>query len=326
MVSIREYYFDWRALEPATMTIECLDADGPPARVTAEQLVEQLEEAAHAVEDSMRLLEPLHDRLPRQRAPTTRSRRSLGAARASTPRATCSASTTSRPTRRLIIETDVPDARYWSLQLYTLGWFEAPGIGFRTTSINHVQAVPSSDGRVRAVLAHRDPGVPNWIDTQERLQALVTLRSFWVSSEPEMPSTRVVKFDDVARRAARRHRGGHTRGARRRARRPPGPHRDALPRLSAVVGYYARSMPAAVDHDRLAVHVARAVGQQERDGRCDVVLGVAVAAHRVVLVHGVEGRAAGDVVGRWRAVRGRRGEHAVDDDAVASPTPGRRCG
>ena len=101
------------------------------------------------------------------------------------------------PDEALIIETEVPDARYWSLQLYTLGWFEGPGIGFRTTSINHVQAVPSSDGRVRAVLAHRDPGVPNWIDTQERLQALVTLRSFWVSSEPEMPSTRVVKFDDV---------------------------------------------------------------------------------------------------------------------------------
>ena len=53
MCSIREYYFDWRALEPAPMTIECLDADGPPARVTAEQLVAQLEEAAHAVEDSM---------------------------------------------------------------------------------------------------------------------------------------------------------------------------------------------------------------------------------------------------------------------------------
>jgi hypothetical protein len=50
---------------------------------------------------------------------------------------------------------------------------------------------------VRAVLAHRDPGVPNWIDTQDRLEGLVTLRSFWVSSEPNMPSTQVVKFDAV---------------------------------------------------------------------------------------------------------------------------------
>ena len=46
LCSIREYYFDWQPLEPATLTIECLDADGPPARVTAEQLVAQLEEAA----------------------------------------------------------------------------------------------------------------------------------------------------------------------------------------------------------------------------------------------------------------------------------------
>ena len=98
MCSIREYYFDWRELEPTTMTIECLDAGGPPARVTGEQLISQLEEAAHAVEDSM----PFWNRYMidfRAAGPTTRSRRSRCRV-VSTWRATCSASTTSRPTRR----------------------------------------------------------------------------------------------------------------------------------------------------------------------------------------------------------------------------------
>lgn len=195
MVSIREYYFDWRALEPATMTIECIDADGPPARVTAGQLVEQLAEAALAVEDSMGYWNRY-----------MRDFRASGTDNTFAPILVPQGLDAARyvfcfydlaDDEALVIETDIPDARYWSLQLYTLAWFEAPGVGFRTTSVNHVQAVPSSDGRVRAVLAHRDPGVPNWIDTQDRLEGLVTLRSFWVSSEPEMPQTRVVKFGDI---------------------------------------------------------------------------------------------------------------------------------
>ena len=195
MVSIREYYFDWRALEPATMTIECLDADGPPARVTAGQLVEQLGEAALAVEDSMGYWNRY-----------MRDFRASGTDNTFAPILVPQGLDAARyvfcfyqlaDDEALVIDTEVPDARYWSLQLYTLAWFEAPGVGFRTTSVNHVQAVPSSDGRVRAVVAHRDPGVPNWIDTQERLEGLVTLRSFWVSSEPAMPRTRVVKFEGI---------------------------------------------------------------------------------------------------------------------------------
>ena len=195
MVSIREYYFDWRALEPATMTIECLDADGPPARVTAGQLVEQLGEAALAVEDSMGYWNRY-----------MRDFRASGTDNTFAPILVPQGLDAARyvfcfyqlaDDEALVIDTEVPDARYWSLQLYTLAWFEAPGVGFRTTSVNHVQAVPSSDGRVRAVVAHRDPGVPNWIDTQERLEGLVTLRSFWVSSEPAMPRTHVVKFDGI---------------------------------------------------------------------------------------------------------------------------------
>ena len=45
-MSIREYYFDWQPREPATFTIECLDADGPSAPFTSESLAFGLDEAA----------------------------------------------------------------------------------------------------------------------------------------------------------------------------------------------------------------------------------------------------------------------------------------
>jgi hypothetical protein len=193
MVSIREYYFDWRAQEPATMTIECIDAEDPPPRLTAERLVAQLRDAATAVEDSITYwntyMRDIRARGVDNTFAPTRVPKGLEGARYGF----CFYDL--GPDDALVIETEIPPAPYWSLQLYTLGWFEAPDVGFRMTSVNHVQAVPSADGRVRAVVAHRDPGVPNWIDTEGRPDGLINFRAFWVTAEPEMPATRVVRFD-----------------------------------------------------------------------------------------------------------------------------------
>ena len=45
-VSIREYYFDWQPREPATFTIECLDADEPSPPFASDDLEFGLDEAA----------------------------------------------------------------------------------------------------------------------------------------------------------------------------------------------------------------------------------------------------------------------------------------
>ena len=42
------------------------------------------------------------------------------------------------PDEALVLDFDVPDARYWSLQLYKMAWFTPLDIG-RTTSLNHAQ-------------------------------------------------------------------------------------------------------------------------------------------------------------------------------------------
>ena len=65
------------------------------------------------------------------------------------------------------------------------------------SSINQHQAVRSSDGRVRLVVAHGDPGVPNWLDTGGHAIGLLTFRWFWPNSDPS-PVTRVVGLDELA--------------------------------------------------------------------------------------------------------------------------------
>ena len=96
----------------------------------------------------------------------------------------------------LVIETSPPDARFWDVQLYTMGWFEPFDYANHTTSLNHTQSAVSSDGRVRTVLSHTDPGVPNWLDTEGRPEGMITHRWIDARSDPTIEA-RVVPFDDV---------------------------------------------------------------------------------------------------------------------------------
>ena len=64
----------------------------------------------------------------------------------------------------LIIETDMPKvAPYWNIQLND-PLFNAVEYVYRISSINAWNSKLSSDGRLRAVIALSDPGVPNWLD------------------------------------------------------------------------------------------------------------------------------------------------------------------
>jgi hypothetical protein len=212
MVSIREYYLDWQADEPAMFTIECLDEDGPAARVTAEELSARFAATAASVEHSMSywkdyLLDARAGGVDNTFAPSQRVAKGLALARY----AFCFWRLD--PDEALVVEVDVPAARYWSLQLYTMGWFEpidAPG---RVTSRNHLQTTVGAGGRVRSVVAHTDPGVDNWLDTGGRREGLLILRWFWPNGEgAPTPSATVVPVAAIA------HDPGVTTDARARER------------------------------------------------------------------------------------------------------------
>lgn len=85
----------------------------------------------------------------------------------------------------LVIDTALPDAEYWSFQAYD-PWWESPDVQFRQTSIGHTSAFVDADGRFRAVVAHRDPGVPNWLDTAGARRGFVFYR--WLRPAGAMPT------------------------------------------------------------------------------------------------------------------------------------------
>ena len=96
----------------------------------------------------------------------------------------------------LLITTEVPDADYWAFTLHTLGWLESGDFAERQTSLNHTQAHVDDDGMVRIVVAHHDPGIANWIDTEGRERGMLVYRWIWARSKP-LPVARVVRAADV---------------------------------------------------------------------------------------------------------------------------------
>jgi hypothetical protein len=82
----------------------------------------------------------------------------------------------------------------WNHQMQT-----PPYLG-RRVSLNRRQVTCEKDGSFVIVLAHKDPGMPNWIDTA----GLATGMIFWrfLLPEEEVPyiATEVVNVDSLAGR------------------------------------------------------------------------------------------------------------------------------
>jgi hypothetical protein len=68
----------------------------------------------------------------------------------------------------------------------------------RPVSRNRAQTTLEPDGSFRIVLAHRDPGHPNWLDTEGQPLGLVFWRFFLAEGEIETPHAKVVPFAEVA--------------------------------------------------------------------------------------------------------------------------------
>jgi hypothetical protein len=95
----------------------------------------------------------------------------------------------------MIIDTPLPDARYWQFQLCDL-WFRSADWFQRSNSINHLQARIDPDGRFRCVVAHRDPGVANWLDTAGEPEGILQYRWIWSRDNPH-PTSRIVPFGRI---------------------------------------------------------------------------------------------------------------------------------
>jgi len=100
------------------------------------------------------------------------------------------------PDEALVIDATPPECDHWNFQLNN-HWMESLDYRYFRVHVNSETASYREDGSVRIVVAHEDPGVPNWIQTVGHDRGTMCFR--WVRAEAHpRPATRVVKLADVA--------------------------------------------------------------------------------------------------------------------------------
>lgn len=101
------------------------------------------------------------------------------------------------PDEALVIEAMPPECEYWMFALHN-HWMETLDYTKHQITINCHGAVLEDDGRVRMIVAHEDPGLPNWLDTAGHRCGTVGVR--WVGPDviDLLPDTRVVNLSELA--------------------------------------------------------------------------------------------------------------------------------
>lgn len=102
------------------------------------------------------------------------------------------------PDQALVIDGRFPSCRFANVNVWNR-YQQTYDYVTRTVSLNRKQTRLQPDGSFRMVLAHRDPGVPNWLDTEGRPGGIL----FWRFVLPEGPiaplRAQVVPFSQIAR-------------------------------------------------------------------------------------------------------------------------------
>lgn len=97
----------------------------------------------------------------------------------------------------LVITAQPPETRYWNLTLESR-WHETHDYLHRPTSLTLSEVEYGADGSVEFVVAHQDPGHPNWLDTSGYQFGFMTFR--WLDSKGaavSLPQAKVVKWDQL---------------------------------------------------------------------------------------------------------------------------------
>lgn len=95
----------------------------------------------------------------------------------------------------LVIEVTPPECEHWNFQLNNY-WMESLDYTHFRIHTNKHLAHYEADGSVRIIVAHQDPGLPNWINTTGHASGTMCFR--WIRSQQHpQPATRVVALSQL---------------------------------------------------------------------------------------------------------------------------------
>jgi hypothetical protein len=198
LLIVRQTFEDREREHIAELAIERLGAEGPPQPVTPEFIDEGLARAATYVAGTATLFADWSEDFAERKNQLPPFDPEIARAAHGDPNiAYFHGYWELEEDEALVVEVKPPRCDYWNFQLNN-HWMESLDYRYHPVAVNHKGARYRDDGSVQIVIAHRDPGVGNWMDTAGHRRGTMCLRWIRADTHPE-PTTRVVKVRDLAR-------------------------------------------------------------------------------------------------------------------------------
>ncbi|MDG4664945.1 DUF1214 domain-containing protein [Mycobacterium sp. 236(2023)] len=187
-IVVREYVGDFAIELPATMRIDCLDAE--PLQPVSDSA---MAEAFTAMAWTIVKLTTLHrtvkpEMLTEPNVLTTAQAADLGSADTTPDNLYMIGSFALEPDESLVLEFPPPDTRYWNVTLESV-WHECLEPRHRHSSVTNKGVTPGDDGLVRIAVGANDFGHGHWLDTGGRRRGFVVVRWLDKPEAPELRST-----------------------------------------------------------------------------------------------------------------------------------------
>ncbi|MFL3654542.1 MAG: DUF1214 domain-containing protein [Halioglobus sp.] len=90
----------------------------------------------------------------------------------------------------LVVRVTPPTADYWAVEFGNC-WWETMDYRYRLCSTNCHHATLEDDGELLLVVAHEDPGVPNWLDPSGHMEGYITVRWIGAANYPTPECTQM---------------------------------------------------------------------------------------------------------------------------------------
>jgi hypothetical protein len=191
-VQVRQVFADWEHERPAELRIERVGGAVLRPRLDAEPLTERIELLQSWLERGGALWRDMSKVMLAQK-PNTLLIPPLDQSNAHAGlrgQAYGMGNFCCDPGEAVIFECRPPRCRHWSVSLASW-WWEAIDFTTRQSSLNHAQARLDGDGVFRGVIAHEDPGVPNWLDTAGHERGTLIARFVMAQQAPQIQTRRV---------------------------------------------------------------------------------------------------------------------------------------
>ncbi|MFP6663248.1 MAG: DUF1214 domain-containing protein [Deltaproteobacteria bacterium] len=192
---LRQYFEDWENERPARVFVERIGAEYPEPALTPQRLAPRIDELLEWLSVGIRSWEAMSRLILGTEANAVTLTEPMEGNAGLRGQAYGLGHFRCAPDEAVILEFKPPACRMWSVQL--CGWFwDSLEFATRQSSINSAQAEIDSDGIFRAVIAHDDPGVANWLDPVEREEGSIGIRYLFPDVVTQ-PAFRVLKRSEL---------------------------------------------------------------------------------------------------------------------------------